>query len=41
MTWAHVALKIRKWNDETLRVVGAGYRCQGRFKTNLKSQIQS
>tara|TARA_R110000851_G_scaffold94190_1_gene204903 strand:- start:129 stop:935 length:807 start_codon:yes stop_codon:yes gene_type:complete len=30
--------KKRKWNDETLRVVGAGYRCQGRFKTNLKSK---
>lgn len=30
--------KQRKWNGETLKVVGAGYRCQGRFKTTLKSK---
>lgn len=30
--------KQRKFGDETLRVVGAGYRCQGRLKTNIKSK---
>lgn len=30
--------KTRKFNGETIRVVGAGYRCQGRFKTNIKSK---
>jgi hypothetical protein len=30
--------KTRKFEGETLRVVGAGYRCQGRFKTTVRSK---
>ena len=34
----HCMSKARKFEGEDYRVVGAGYRCQGRLKTNIKSK---
>lgn len=30
--------KIRQWNNEPIKVKSAGYRCQGRLKTKIKSR---